>query len=296
MPNEGEELTLNVKGEGLGAQVTGIDPKNLDDVTRDEIREIVYQNKLVILKDVHPTPEEFLQLGRIVGDVVTYYEPIYHHSDYPEIFVSSTEEGHGVPRTGAFWHIDYMFMPEPFAFSMVVPLAVPGSDRGTYFIDLNKVWESLPDTVRDPVRGTFATHDPRRHIKIRPHDVYKPIGEVWDEISRTTPPIAWPTVIRHPKTGQEILYICASGTTKIEDQHGHALESAVLEELMAATGQLDPDFTSPFIHAQHYEVGDVVLWDNRVLMHRAKHGTTAGTLTTHRLTMLDGLKTPGYGV
>ncbi|MEV0674555.1 TauD/TfdA family dioxygenase [Mycobacterium sp. NPDC050441] len=289
-------MTLNVKGEGLGTQVTGIDPRNLDGVMRDEIREIVYQNKLVILKDVHPTPAEFLELGRIVGDVVTYYEPIYHHHDHPEIFVSSTEQGHGVPRTGAFWHIDYMFMPEPFAFSMVVPLAVPGTDRGTYFIDLNKVWESLPDAVRDPVRGTFATHDPRRHIKIRPHDVYKPIGEVWDEFSRTTPPITWPTVIRHPKTGQEILYICASGTTKIEDRHGHLLEPAVLQELMSATGQLDPDFASPFIHTQHYEVGDVVLWDNRVLMHRAKHGTTPGTLTTHRLTMLDGLTTPGYGV
>nr|MDT0522800.1 TauD/TfdA family dioxygenase [Streptomyces sp. DSM 41633] len=182
------------------------------------------------------------------------------------------------------------------AFSLVVPLAVPGSDRGTYFIDLNKVWESLPDAVRDPVRGTFATHDPRRHIKIRPHDVYKPIGEVWDEISKTTPPIKWPTVIRHPKTGQEILYICASGTTKIEDGHGDVLDPAVLQQLMTATGQLDPDFMSPFIHAQHYEVGDVVLWDNRVLMHRAKHGTTPGTLTTHRLTMLDGLTTPGYGV
>ncbi|WP_273735750.1 TauD/TfdA dioxygenase family protein [Mycolicibacterium septicum] len=289
-------MTLNVKGEGLGAQVTGIDPKNLDDITREEIREIVYQHKLVVLKDVHPAPEEFLQLGRIVGDVVTYYEPIYHHKDHPEIFVSSTEEGHGVPRTGAFWHIDYMFMPEPFAFSMVVPLAVPGNDRGTYFIDLNKVWESLPDAVRDPVRGTFATHDPRRHIKIRPHDVYKPIGEVWDEISKATPPIKWPTVIRHPKTGQEILYICASGTTKIEDGQGDVLDPAVLQQLMTATGQLDPDFMSPFIHTQHYEVGDVVLWDNRVLMHRAKHGTTPGTLTTHRLTMLDGLTTPGYGV
>ncbi|OMC29572.1 taurine catabolism dioxygenase [Mycobacterium sp. GA-1841] len=289
-------MTLNVKGAGLGAQVTGIDPKNLDTVTTDEIREIVYQNKLVVLKDVHPTPEEFLALGRIVGDVVTYYEPIYHHQDHPEIFVSSTEEGHGVPRTGAFWHIDYMFMPEPFAFSMVVPLAVPGTDRGTYFIDLNKVWESLPESVRQPVRGTFATHDPRRHIKIRPADVYKPIGEVWDEISKTTPPITWPTVIRHPETGQEILYICASGTTKIEDAQGTVLEPTVLQELMAATGQLDPEFASPFIHTQHYEVGDVVLWDNRVLMHRAKHGTTPGTLTTHRLTMLDGLTTPGYGV
>nr|MBC9861270.1 putative oxidoreductase [Mycobacterium pseudoshottsii] len=39
---------------------------------------------------------------------------------------------------------------------------------------------------------------------------------------------------------------------------------------------------------------DIILWDNRVLMHRAKHGTASGTLTTYRLTMLDGLETPGY--
>lgn len=287
-------MTLNVKGRGLGAWVTGIDPKNLDAITSEELRNIVYDNKLVVLKDVHPTPEEFIKLGRVVGDIVTYYEPVYHHKEFPEIFVSSTEEGQGVPKTGAFWHIDYMFMPEPFAFSMVLPLAVPGPDRGTYFIDLNKVWESLPASQQDPVRNTFSTHDPRRHIKIRPSDVYKPIGDVWAEINRTTPPIAWPTVIRHPKTGQEILYICASGTRKIEDADGNVLDPAILQDLLSATGQLDPTFSSPFIHTQHYEVGDIILWDNRVLMHRAKHGAASGTLTTYRLTMLDGLATPGF--
>ncbi|MGB8407411.1 MAG: TauD/TfdA family dioxygenase [Mycobacterium sp.] len=287
-------MTLNVKGKGLGAQVTGIDPKNLDGISTEEIRQIVYENKLVVLKDIHPSPREFIELGKILGEIVTYYEPVYHHKDHPEIFVSSTEEGQGVPRTGAFWHIDYMFMPKPFAFSMVLPLAVPGTDRGTYFIDLNRVWESLPVAQQAPVRGTFSTHDPRRHIKIRPADVYKPIGEVWDEINRTTPPMTWPTVIRHPQTHQEILYICASGTTKIEDGDGNVLDPSVLGELMTATGQLDPDFASPFIHTQHYEVGDIVLWDNRALMHRAKHGTASGTLTTYRLTMLDGLATPGY--
>lgn len=287
-------MTLNVKGKGLGAQVIGLDPSRLDSVRRDEIRELVYTNKLIVFKDVHPTPKQFIQLGNVVGDIVTYYEPIYHHREHPQIFVSSTEQGQGVPKTGAFWHIDYMFMPEPFAFSMVVPLAVPATDRGTYFIDLAKVWAALPIEKRDPVRRTLSTHDPRRHIKIRPQDVYKPIGELWSEITKATPPIKWPTVIRHPKTGEEILYICASGTTKIEDESGRILDPAILHDLMTATGQLDSDFSSSFIHIQHYEVGDIVLWDNRVLMHRAKHGTAAGTLTTHRLTMLDGLKTPGY--
>ncbi|RFD24633.1 taurine catabolism dioxygenase [Mycobacterium uberis] len=287
-------MTLNVKGQGLGAQVTDIDPKNLDNISTDEIREIVYTNKLVVLKNVHPSLDEFIKLGRILGEIVPYYEPIYHHKDYPEIFVSSTEEGQGVPRTGAFWHIDYMFMPEPFAFSMVLPVTMPKSDRSTCFIDLSKVWESLPDTMKDSVRGTYSTHSPRRYIKIRPSDVYRPIGEVLAEIEKITPPQKWPTVIKHPKTGQDILYICEAATISVEDKDGNLLDPTVLQELLTASGQLDPNCKSPLVHNQHYEVGDVVLWDNRVLVHRAKHGTAAGALTTYRLTVLDGLKTPGY--
>ena len=286
-------MTLNVKGDGLGAQVTGIDPKDLDNIPGEEIRELVYQNRLVVLKDVHPSPEEFVKLGRMIGEIVPYYEPIYHHKEYPEIFVSSTEEGQGVPKTGAFWHVDYMFMPQPFAFSMVLPLAVPGHDRGTYFIDLNKVWESLPVAMKDSARGTYSTHSPRRYIKIRPSDVYRPVGELLAEIEEVTPPQTWPTVIKHPKTGQEILYICEATAMSIEDKHGN-LYPTVLQELLTASGQLDPDYKSPFIHTQHYEVGDIVLWDNRVLVHRAKHGTVSGALTTHRLTLLDGLTTPGF--
>lgn len=157
-------MTLNVKGEGLGAQVTGIDPGNLDGITTEEIRELVYRHKLVVLKGVHPTPEQFIELGRLIGEIVPYYEPVYHHQDHPEIFVSSTEEGQGVPRTGAFWHVDYMFMPKPFAFSMVLPLAVPGHDRGTYFIDLSKVWESLPaKTKRRRTRNIQHTYPAPLH-------------------------------------------------------------------------------------------------------------------------------------
>lgn len=65
-------MTLDVKGDGLGAQVTGVDPKNLDSISTAEIRKIVYVNKLVVLKDVHPTPEEFIKLGRIIGEIVPY--------------------------------------------------------------------------------------------------------------------------------------------------------------------------------------------------------------------------------
>lgn len=76
-------MTLTVTGTGLGAQITGVDPNDLSNITRDEIREIVYANKLVIIKGVHPSPEQYLQLGRIIGDIVPYYESMYHHYEFP---------------------------------------------------------------------------------------------------------------------------------------------------------------------------------------------------------------------
>lgn len=293
---------IDIRGTGLGAEIYGIDATHPENVDVEKLRNAVYQNKLVVLKDFHPTPEQFLQFGRIVGDVRPYYEPIYHHPDYPEIFVSSTNgKSGGVPKTGAFWHIDYQFMPEPFAFTLTLPLEVPGNDRGTHFVDLAEAWKRVPEEIQRQVRGTRSINSPRRYVKIRPQDVYRPIGEILQEIEETTPPQCWPTVITHPVTGEEILYICEAFTEKLVESSvadpfsDGGLDPDILAELLRLCGQApstDPD-NHPLVHTQLFGVGDALLWDNRVLAHRGKHGSVPGPVTTHRLTMVDGLPVPG---
>ena len=81
---------FEVRGEGLGAEIYGIDVARPQDVDVQALREVVYRHKLVVLKDIDPTPKQFLDWGKTLGEVRPYYEPIYHHSEYPEIFVSST--------------------------------------------------------------------------------------------------------------------------------------------------------------------------------------------------------------
>ncbi|RAV33181.1 TauD/TfdA dioxygenase family protein [Corynebacterium heidelbergense] len=305
-------MMLDIHGSGLGAEIHGIDPANPTGIDAGELREAIYRHKLVVLKDFNPTPEQFLAFGRHLGEVRKYYEPIYHHPEYPEIFVSSNDQSAGgVPKTGAFWHIDYQFMPEPFAFTMTLPLAVPGTDRGTYFVDLTQAWAQVPEELKQRVRGTRSVNSPRRYVKIRPSDVYRPIGEVLQEIEEVTPPQYWPTALKHPVTGEEYLYICEAFTESIYRPDpadalpsspegrgagkGEPLKPDVLTELLHISGQsadINPE-THPLVHTQHFGVGDALLWDNRVLTHRAKHGSTPGTVTTHRLTMVDGHPTPG---
>ncbi|BBY60557.1 (3R)-3-[(carboxymethyl)amino]fatty acid oxygenase/decarboxylase [Mycolicibacterium sarraceniae] len=274
----------------------GIEVHHFDQAvaTSDDIqllRHHIYTNKVVILKAQELKPAAFVELGRHFGTPVSYYEPMYHHPENDLIFVSSNltrPEGQiGVPKTGGFWHADYQFMPEPFAFTLFYPQKLPHGTRGTRFINMATAYERLSPRLKEAVGGTVSKHSARRYVKIRPSDVYRPIGEVLADIERVTPPQTWPTVLVHPATGERILYISEAFTYAIEDAHGNALPTSLLDDLLDASGQLDDSYEHPNIFVQTYEPGDLVLWDNRTLIHRALHNPTNEPTESFRVTVTD---------
>ncbi|WP_086819070.1 TauD/TfdA family dioxygenase [Allokutzneria sp. NRRL B-24872] len=269
-------------GKAMGVEVTGFDAATASDEDVRAIADAVYRHKIVLLKGQELNPREFLDLGARFGEPVTYYQPMYRHPELPEIFVSANEGGYGVPKTGKFWHADYQFMPEPFSITLIHPQVVPSENRGTYFIDMGKAYERLPEDLRAAIEGTTSLHSARRYFKIRPSDVYRPIWEVMEDIERETPPVAQPTVFEHPVTGESVLFISEGFTYAIE-----GAEDDVLQRLLHETGQLDPECAHPNIHLQTYERGDLLIWDNRSLIHRALHTATPEPAVSHRVTVLD---------
>jgi len=278
-------------GKSMGVVVDGFDAES---ATADDIAKIkwtVYQEKIVLLRGQSLTPSQFLSLGRRFGEPVTYYEPMYHHPEHKEIFVSSNvpKDGQqiGVPRTGKFWHADYQFMPEPFAITIIHPQVVPSQNRGTYFINMSKAYQGLSDELKSAIKATTCQHGASRYFKIRPSDVYRPLGEVVAEVRAHTPPVTHPTVFIHPVTGEPTLYLSEGFTESISDKDGNAIESDLLRQVFEATGQLDNTFTHENIHLQTFEKGDLLLWDNRTLIHRALHTTKPEPTASHRVTVLD---------
>ncbi|MDO4762648.1 MAG: TauD/TfdA family dioxygenase [Corynebacterium sp.] len=281
------EFTYPENGE-LGVIIRGFDPKTATEDDYRAMKQAVYDHRLIVLKDQQDIdPGDFVHLGTQMGTVVPYYEPMYHHPDHHEIFVSSniTQDGKqlGVPRTGKFWHSDYQFKPEPFAFTIFAPKILPEGNRGTFFIDMAQAFERLPEQLKVKARGTYAEHSVRRFFKIRPEDVYRPLGEIIDEVEAKSPASVHPTVITHPVTGEEILYISEGFTNQIVDQPG------LVQELLEEIGMLDPEFEHPNIQRHPYEPGEIVIWDNRALSHRALHVTHDGPAVSHRVTVVDGL-------
>ncbi|MCX5384667.1 TauD/TfdA family dioxygenase [Streptomyces sp. NBC_00083] len=283
-----------VTGTNLGATVDGFDYANASAEDIDAIKAAVYTKKIVVLKDQDLAPRQFLELGRLFGRPETYYEPMYKHPEVEEIFVSSNvpEDGKqiGVPKTGKFWHADYQFMPDPFGLTFIYPQVVPEKNRGTYFIDMGKAYGLLPEDLKKETAGTFSRHSVRKYFKIRPSDVYRPLSEIIEEVDTKTPPAVKPSTFIHPMTGETILYISEGFTVGMEDGDGEPLEGDLLQRLFAATGQLDDTFAHPNIHLQTFEKGDLLVWDNRSLIHRARHTTTPEPTVSFRVTVHDERK------
>jgi alpha-ketoglutarate-dependent taurine dioxygenase len=278
----------------MGSVALGFDHASASDAEVETLMEHVYQDKIVVLKDQHLSPQEFVALGRRLGQPEAYYEPMYHHPEEKEIFVSSNVgdgDGQvGVPKTGKFWHADYEFMPKPFAVTLIHPQRVPKRNRGTYFINMAAAYQKLPESLKRTIEGTYGVHSPRRYIKIRPEDVYRPIGEILDEIEQRTPPVRHPTAFAHPFTGETILYLSEGLTVGIEDAQGAPLADELFRLLLKESGQLDTTFQHENIHLQTFDEGDLLVWDNRSLVHRALHTTTPEPAVSHRVTIHDSRK------
>lgn len=278
-------------GTAIGATVEGFDHTTASDAAIEALKNTVYTRKIAVLKGQHLSPAEFLALGRRLGRPETYYEPMYRHPEVPEIFVSSNvpENGRqiGVPKTGKFWHADYQFMPDPFGLTLIHPQVVPEKNRGTYFIDMGRAYEKLPEELKEELAGTRCTHSVRKYFKIRPHDVYRPLSEIIDEVERKTPAVVQPTTFTHPMTGETVLYISEGFTVGIQDRDGDPLDEELLKRLFEATGQLDETFTHDGIHLQGFERGDLLIWDNRSLVHRARHTDTPEPTVSYRVTVHD---------
>ncbi|MYQ99046.1 TauD/TfdA family dioxygenase [Streptomyces sp. SID6139] len=278
-------------GAALGVTVEDFDHITASEADIQALKRTVYTKKIAILKGQDLTPAQFLALGRRLGRPETYYEPMYRHPDVPEVFVSSNvpEDGRqiGVPKTGKFWHADYQFMPDPFGLTLIYPQVIPEKNRGTYFIDMGRAYERLSEELRAAVRGTRCRHSVRKYFKIRPQDVYRPLSEIIEEVETRTPPVVRPTAFTHPMTGETVLYVSEGFTVGIEGQDGEPLEGKLLDRLFEATGQLDDTFAHEGIHLQSFEQGDLLVWDNRSLIHRARHTTTPEPTVSYRVTVHD---------
>lgn len=162
----------------------------------------------------------------------------------------------GLGAAEAAWHTDMSYIEHPPTASILHALEVPEEGGSTHFCNMIGALQSLPFDLARQVRGARlkhdAAHDSVGTLRRGHHDVNDP---------RDAPGATHPMVLRHPETGVEALYL-----GRRQDAYVEGLELAESEAFLDEVWQyvaLESDTWT-----QDWQVGDVVVWDNRSVMHR----------------------------
>jgi taurine dioxygenase len=272
---------------GIGLSIRGIHTNTASAAELRTIKDLLYRNRLIVLKDQVMSEQQYCDFALRFGFPVPYLQENYHHPEFPLIFVSSNvkKDGKqiGVARTGGYWHSDTSFEKDPKVITMLMPKVLPvNHPRSTKFVDMAAVYAELPQATKDKLAGAEMLHSGRYRYKIRPDNAGFDIFEILQAIDAFAPPVRHPAVIEHPYTKEKMLYANSGFTIGIADRSLD--ESAALLKEIFAFAESDR-----FVREVRWSMGDIIIWDNRFLCHTSGRNSGPEEETMmYRITLQDG--------
>jgi taurine dioxygenase len=255
----------------LAAEITGLDlAQPLGDNVFGAVRQAwLDAGGLLVIRGQRMTAEQHIRFSRRFGPL--FGEPgqpplqdtvsRYLHPDHPEIYrVSNKIEGGvamGRARAGTYWHSDVSFRERPAAASILNAIEIPSVGGDTLFADMAQAYEALSATMKATLKPLRAVHD----FAVAAATQYaRPIvvDSDLDGANRWIHPV----VRTHAETGRKSLYVNPGFTSHLEG-FAAAESKAILDYLYAHAARPE------FVYRHRWQRGDVMIWDNRTLMHYA---------------------------
>jgi taurine dioxygenase len=271
-------------GKALGAEIHGVDLRNILGEEFESVYQAWLEHQVLLFPGQQLTDEDLITFSRRLGDLDC--APIQETGrrfvhGFPEIYVVSNviENGEPIGSLGAVeasWHTDMSYLEHPPKASILYALEVPPRGGNTYFCSMYRAYESLPDELRQRIASFTLKHDATYNS-----GGYVRQGTVATDDPLHSPGFCHPLVRRHPETQRPLLYLgrrrnaYIGGLTLSESE-------ALLDELWSCAVQ------EPSVWRREWQVGDLVLWDNRCTMHRRDAFDATSRRVMHR-TQIKGL-------
>jgi alpha-ketoglutarate-dependent taurine dioxygenase len=242
----------------LGAVVTDIRLGSLSDGEAGEVEQAFHEHAVLVFPGQDLSSDEQVSFARRFGEI----EELFPGYDAVPI---STVERDGevlapdhpvmqVVRGNQGWHTDSTYMPVSAKASVLSAQVVPDEGGQTEWADMRAAYDELDDATRARIAELCAHHSIVYSQAKAGFDTS--LGYGMDE-----PPQLRPLVKVHPVTGRPALFI---------GRHAHAIpgldeaeSDALLDGLLAAACR------PPRVYRHEWQPGDVVVWDNRCVLHRA---------------------------
>ena len=261
--------------EGCGATVHDI---ALSAVTTDQaqaLRTALFTHGVLFFRKQTISENEHIALAEHMGEIVLN-QFFGHLAGFPQIAVVEKKPNQTM-NIGGGWHTDHSYEPAPALGSILVARELPSEGGNTQFAHLGRACAGLSPRFRELLSGLRAMHS-NVHLYgeggyYRDTDQSEYLGGE-DAVGSAVHPI----IVKHPVSGEDILYVNPGHTIGIEDLE-HAEAFALLHYLYEHAAQ--PQYTCSF----DWQPGSVAIWDNRLTWHLADNDYQGESRVMHRITL-----------
>lgn len=276
----GPDIRVVPSGGPFAATVLGVDlARPVSAETARAIRAAWLEHLVLVFPGQALDDLALVAAARLFGEPHTVEICEYDRAGLlPEIDVISNVRVNGRPIGAlgageAAWHTDMSMFDVPASATLLHGREIPATPNGTRFADMYRAYATLDEATKARIAGRVSIHD----------IAYNAAGAVREGFEAVTdkskgPGAVHPIVRRHPETGRPALYLGRRGHGYI---HGLTVaeSDALLEELWAHMTR--PEFA--WEHA--WRAGDLVVWDNRCVIHSRGAFDPGARRVLHRVTV-----------
>lgn len=260
-------ITIRSLQEHIGAKVEGVDitlPINTDTFAR--LRKALYKYAVLVFPGQDITDEQQIAFSRGFGPIQMTMASDPYGGGGPINRISNVDEsGHIIPPDdnrslyqagNMLWHSDGSFKALPLRASLLSAKVVPPAGGETEYASLRAAYAALPKEKKVSLEGLVAEHSMAcSRVQIAPNLLS-------EAFQKETSPVNHVLVRTLPETGEKVLYVGSYASHVI----GWSVEKgrALLKELLEWATQ------PQFVYQHRWRANDLVMWDNRLCLHRGR--------------------------
>lgn len=255
----------------FAAEVIGVDLRNPPKASLvTQIDAAMDQHAVLVLRDQRIDDDQQLAFARALGPlepspaVVDAHIRRLKHREMVDISnlevdgsVLDADDRRRLFNLGnRLWHSDSSFKATPAKHSLLHARVIPPEGGETEFADMRAAWEALPDATKALIEPLVCDHSLLYSRALLGFDAFT------EEERRQFAPVPQRLVRKHPGSGRRSIYLCAH----IGTIHGWPRPEAMalIRDLTELATQRE------FVYRHSWRPHDLVIWDNRCTMHRAR--------------------------
>ena len=247
--------------EHTGAEVLGIDlSEPVDEAARRDLNGAFTDRSVLVFREQHLSPHQLVAAVGLFGEIFPQHNSRFALPECPLVHYISNQDFYPDGRRyipGEGYHTDHSNAVRPPKATVLHAVSLPERGGDTQYVNMHLAYDELPDQTKRRLVGLEAIHVYESRYSARKMMALSEEGR-----DRVPDAVVHPIVRTHPESGRKAIYI---NPIRIDAIVGmpEAEALSLLADLLEHATQLR------YQYRHRWHAGDLVMWDNRSLLHKA---------------------------